>query len=218
MQDFPANTSLNKVVPKAKFYDRLNVGSVVKQHFVDDVERIVWRNKLTSGTLNVQAGERIIEIDVFELVLKNGELSDSVLKVIDNGVPHHILFLLHYVDNWQAVIGYKEIGKNAITLTVKEYYRTPWTPFDHLHILITGMTLDEVFDNFVRQIHTSLPEASKQSLRADLESQKECERIQHQIDVLSKKMRAEKQPRKAFEFFQKIKELQSQQKARIGKL
>jgi len=211
MQEFPENAVIAKVIPKAKFYDRLDIGSAVKQHFVDDVERIVWRNKLTAGTLNVQPGERVIEIDVFEITLKGSELRDAVLKVIDNGIPHHILYLLRCGDKWQAAIGYKEIGKTAITLTVKEYYHTAWLSQEHLHILIIGMTLDEVFDNFVRQINASLPDVSGQSLRESLENQKQRERIQRQIDVLSKKMRAEKQPHKEFELFQQIKGLQRQQ-------
>ena len=93
---------------------------------------------------------------------------------------------------------------------VKEYYRTPWQPLEHLHLLISGMTMDEVFDNFVRQINTSLPEESPQSLRADLENQALRESIQRKIDVLSKRMLSEKQPHRKFELFQQIRELQTQ--------
>ena len=210
MQDFPQSTVLNRAIPKAKFYDKLSVSAAVKRKFVEDVESIVWRNKLSANTLNVQAGERVVEIDVFEMELKDYDVNESVLKVIDNGVPHHILFLLHHDDSWQAVIGYKEIGKSAITLTVKEYYHTAWMPFDHLHILIQGMTMDEVFDNFVRQINASLPIESTNTLREDLEEQERRESLQRKIDILSKKMRAEKQEHRKFELFQQIKQLKAQ--------
>jgi hypothetical protein len=188
----------------------MSVSPSVKRAFVEQVEGIVWKNKLSTKTLNVQAGERVIEIDVFEVALKSQQASDSLLRAIDNGVPHHILFLLQFDGLWQAAIGYKEIGKTAITLMVKEYYRTPWQPLEHLHLLISGMTMDEVFDNFVRQINTSLPEESPQSLRADLENQALRESIQRKIDVLSKRMLSEKQPHRKFELFQQIRELQTQ--------
>ncbi len=207
---FPSSTVLDRPIPKAKFYDKLSVSAAMKRKFVEDVESIVWRNKLSANTLNVQAGERVVEIDVFEMELKDYDVNESVLKVIDNGVPHHILFLLHHDDRWQAVIGYKEIGKTAINLTVKEYYKTPWTEFEKLPLCISGMTMDEVFDNFVRQINSSLPMESTNTLREDLEEQERRESLQRKIDILSKKMRAEKQEHRKFELFQQIKQLKTQ--------
>lgn len=210
MQPFPDSTVFGRVITKTKFYDKISVSPSVKRTFVEQVEGIVWKNKLSAKTLNVQAGEHVIEIDVFEVALKSLQASDSLLRAIDNGVPHHILFLLQFDGLWQAAIGYKEIGKTAITLTVKEYYRTSWQPLDHIHLFISGMTMDEVFDNFVRQINTSLPEESTQSLRTDLENQALRDSIQRKIDVLYKRMLSEKQPHRKFELFQQIRELQTQ--------
>ena len=210
MNPFPDSTVFGRAITKSKFYDKMAVSPLVKRAFVEQVEGIVWKNKLSAKTLNVQTGERVIEIDVFELALKRQTASDSLLRAIDNGVPHHILFLLQFDGLWQAAIGYKEIGKTAITLTVKEYYRTPWMPLEHIHLLISGMTMDEVFDNFVRQINTSLPAESTESLRADLENQEKLDSIQRKIDVLYKKMCAEKQPRRKFELFQQIQALKAQ--------
>ncbi|MBR4125537.1 MAG: DUF4391 domain-containing protein [Victivallales bacterium] len=210
MQPFPPSTVFGRAITKAKFYDKMSVSSSVKRAFASQVEEIVWKNKLSPKTLNVQTGERVGEIDVFEIALKNQSASDSLLRAIDNGVPHHILFLLQHNGLWQAAIGYKEIGKSVITLTVKEYYRTPWQPLEHIHLAISGMTLDEVFDNFVRQSNTSLPEESTQPLRADLETQARNEVLQRKIDALTRKMRAEKQPRRQLELFQQIQQLKLQ--------
>ena len=68
---FPINTAINKVITKTKFYDKMSVSPSVKRAFVEQVEGIVWKNKLSTKTLNVQAGERVIEIDVFEVALKS---------------------------------------------------------------------------------------------------------------------------------------------------
>jgi len=210
MQPFPASTVFGRAITKAKFYDKMSVSASVKRTFASQVEEIVWKNKLSAKTLNVQTGERVGEIDVFEIALKNQSASDSLLRAIDNGVPHHILFLLQHNGLWQAAIGYKEIGKSVITLTVKEYYRTPWRPLEHIHLAISGMTLDEVFDNFVRQINTALPAESDQALRSDLEDQARRATLQRKIDALTRKMRAEKQPRRQLELFQQIQQLKLQ--------
>ena len=206
MQPFPVSTVLGRAITKAKFYDKMAVSPSVKRAFVEQVEGIVWRNKLSAKTLNVQARW----VTHSQLSAKSQSASDSLLHAIDNGVPHHILFLLRYDALWQAAIGYKEIGKASITLAVKEYYRTPWLPIDHIHLLISGMTMDEVFDNFVRQINTSLPAESTQPLRNDLENQAKRESIQHRIDVLYKRMRSEKQNHKVFALHQEIMALKAQ--------
>ncbi len=210
MQPFPDSTVFGKAITKAKLYDKMSISPSVRRAFVEHVDGIVWKNKLSAKTLNVQTGERVHEIDVMELTLKKQTVSDNLLRAIDNVIPHHSLFLLQFEGLWQAAIGYKEIGKAAITLTVKEYYRTPWMPLDHMHLFISGMTLDEVFDNFVRQINTLLPSESVYSLRTDLENQKQREILQRKIDVLSKRMLAEKQSRRKFELFQQIKVLKAQ--------
>lgn len=209
MQPFPSSTVFGKTIPKTKFYERMSVSASVKHAFVSEVETIVWKNKLSATTLNVQTGERVSEIDVFEMTLKQPTVSDALLRTIDHGVPHHLLFLLRHDELWQAAIGYKEIGKSAITLTVKDYYRTPWQPLDHIHLAISGMTLDEVFDNFVRQINTALPPTSTQPLRTDLETQAQREALQRKLDALTRQLRAEKQPRRQLELFQKINHLKS---------
>ena len=72
------------------------------------------------------------------------------------------------------------------------------------------MTLDEVFDNFVRQINTALPPTSTQPLRTDLEAQAQREALQRKLDALTRQLRAEKQPRRQLELYQKINHLKSQ--------
>ena len=75
MSLFPPSTILDRAIPKTKFYDKLSVSAAVKRKFVEDVESIVWRNKLSANTLNVQAGERVVEIDVFEMELKDYDVN-----------------------------------------------------------------------------------------------------------------------------------------------
>ena len=79
MLPFPASTVFGRVITKAKFYDKMSVSPTVKRAFSSQVEEIVWKNKLSAKTLNVQAGERVIEIDVFELALKKQSAAPSTM-------------------------------------------------------------------------------------------------------------------------------------------
>ena len=205
MQDFPQKTFFNRVIPKAKFYEKLPVTQAVRGCFVNEIAAIVWRNKLSPETLNVQPGSRVREIEVIEITLKGESLNDSVLKLIDKGIPYQLLFLLKRGEEYQICMGYKETE----TASVKEYFKTPWQSFAELPLQITGLTLDEVCDNFIRQIHGSLQTKVNADLKTELAKSKEQEKLQKRIAQLEKKLLTEKQFKKQ----KRLKNLLSKKKS-----
>ena len=205
MQDFPQKTFFNKPIPKAKFYEKLPVTQAVKNCFVNEIAGIVWRNKLSAETLNVQPGSRVQELEVIEISLKGEALNDSVLKVIDKGIPYQLLFLLKRGEEYQLCVGYKETETSA----VKEYFKTAWMPFEALPLQVTGLTLDEVCDNFIRQIHGSLQTDVNTDLKTELAESKEQEKLQKQIAQLEKKLLTEKQFKKQMAIRAELQELKN---------
>ena len=205
MLDFPQKTLFNKPIPKAKFYEKLPVTQAVKNCFVNEIAGIVWRNKLSAETLNVQPGSRVQELEVIEISLKGEALNDSVLKVIDKGIPYQLLFLLKRGEEYQLCMGYKETE----TSTVKEYFKTAWMTFEALPLQITGLTLDEVCDNFIRQINTRLASTGDMSLKEAIADDAQRLKIEKQIAALEKKMKAEKQPKRKFELHEEIQRLKN---------
>ena len=200
---FPEKTFFGKPIPKAKFYEKLPVTQAVKNCFVNEIAGIVWRNKLSAETMNVQLGSRVQELEVIEITLKGESLNDSVLKVIDKGIPYQLLFLLKHGEECQLCMGYKETETSA----VKEYFKTDWMTFEALPLQITGLTLDEVCDNFIRQINTRLASAEDMSLKEAIADDAQRLKIEKQIAALEKKMKAEKQPKRKFELHEEIQKL-----------
>lgn len=96
MLGFPPSTEFNKRIPKQKFYENAAVPAAVKRLFADQLRCIYWRNKLAVSTLNLTAGERVTEIEIFELCLTGPKLDEAVLRQIDSEIPYHILFVLSY--------------------------------------------------------------------------------------------------------------------------
>ena len=205
MQDFPEKTFFNRVIPKAKFYEKLPVTQAVRGCFVNEIAAIVWRNKLSPETLNVQPGSRVREIEVIEISLKGESLNDSVLKVIDKGIPYQLLFLLKRGEEYQLCMGYKETETSA----VKEYFKTDWMAFESLPLQISGLTLDEVCDNFIRQIHGSLQTNVNADLKTELAESKEQEKLQKRIALLEKKLLTEKQFKKQMAIRAELLELKN---------
>ena len=208
MLGLPVSTEFNKRIPKQKFYENIAVTPAMKKAFVEQIKIIYWRNKIATTTLNLAAGEQVTEIEVFEVRLSAPELDESVLRQIDREIPYHILFLLEYEGKYRAVIGYKEAAAGKTAFKVDHYYSTDWLDEEDLPVHLEGLTLDAVYENFVRQIAgEALAEENGTTLKESVEQQKQREQIEKQIATLEAKIRKEKQPKKKFEFVQKLNEL-----------
>ncbi len=213
MLGLPMNTEFNKRIPKQKFYENIAVTPAMKRAFVEQIKIIYWRNKIATTTLNLAAGEQVTEIEVFEVRLSAPKLDESVLRQIDREIPYHILFLLEYEGKYRAVIGYKEAATGKTAFKVDRYYSTDWLDEDDLPVHLEGLTLDAVYENFVRQIAGDvLVEENGTTLKESIEQQKQREQLEKQIAALEAKIRKEKQPKKKFEMVQKIKMLKERLK------
>ena len=93
---FPESTELNRRLPKDALYQRLNPSSALRQLFINQVQEIIWRNKLSADTMNIGTGGDYSELHVFDIELKNGiaELDEQVLRAIDSLIVFPIFFRL----------------------------------------------------------------------------------------------------------------------------
>lgn len=212
MLGLPMTTEFNKRIPKQKFYENIAVTPAMKKAFVEQIRTIYWRNKIATTTLNLAAGEQVTEIEVFEMRLSAPKLDESVLRQIDREIPYHILFLLEYEGKYRAVIGYKEAAAGKTAFKVDRYYSTDWLDEDDLPVHLDGLSLDAVYENFVRQIAGGdLTDENGTTLKENIEQQKQREQLEKQIAVLEAKIRKEKQPRKKFEMVQKLNGMKGEQ-------
>ena len=212
MLNFPNSTEFNKRIPKQKFYDNLSVTPALRKVFTEQIKVIYWRNKIAHTTVNLATSDSVTEIEVFEIQLNTPELDESVLRQIDQKIPYHILFLLEYSGQYRAVIGYKEASMSGKTaFKVDHYYSTDWTDKDSLTVHLDGLSMDSVYENFVRQIAgKALTGENGTTLKESIEQQKRREQIEKQIATLEAKIRKEKQPKKKFELVQQMQVLQKQ--------
>lgn len=208
---FPKATEFNKRIPKTKFYEHIELGRKIKDSFVQDIDSIIWANKIAPSTVNIAAGEKVTEIQVFRIILKQSDFNKDVLKTIDEQIPYHILFIVCYRDKEQAWIGYKEqSGSESRAFKVGSYYHTAWQKPEELKLAIEGLNMDAVYESFVKQISASTApiqwddDLSARDNTAKIEERK---KLQKQIEKLERQLRKETQPRKKFELYQKLQEL-----------
>lgn len=212
MLGLPKATEFNRRIPKAKFYENINITSSLKKLFVDHVKNIYWKNKIAVTTTNLTEGKYVTEIEVFEINLNGSQVDIDLLKSIDSIIPYHILYILEYNGKYQAWIGYKEITDIYKKISkVDRYYHTNWLEKTELIVKLEGLNLDDVYENLVRQIAGDKLQSGNvtKSLKQSVERDKEIETLQKQINILQNKMRKEKQLNKQMEINTELKKLRS---------
>ena len=213
MIGLPKTTEFNKRIPKKKFYENMDISPSLKKVFVEQVKNIYWRNKIAVSTTNLAEGKEVTEIEVFEVYLNSPVLDDGLLRQIDREIPYHILFLLEYQEEYQAWIGYKEAmlsGNKAFR--VNSYYHTDWLSEEELPLKITGLSLDEVYENFVRQVagNNLKVQTFGESLKNTIERNEKKQVVQKQIALLQAKIRKEKQLNKQMQMNHELKKLRKE--------
>ena len=82
MFSYPSKAKFNRVLPKVKIYTNSKPSKKVKALFVSQVEEIVWKYKLSRDTINLAPRDKFTEIQVFDIILREPELTPEVLSVI----------------------------------------------------------------------------------------------------------------------------------------
>lgn len=216
MIGLPKTTEFNKRIPKQKFYENMDVSPALKKIFVEQVRIIYWKNKIAASTTNLAAGLKVTELEVFEIRLNTPSLDMSLLKQIDKAIPYHILFLLEYKGKYQAWISFKEAtvaGKNAFK--VNDYYHTEWLTEGEIPLKFDGLNVDEVYENFVRQIAGDKlrTNVDSESLKESVAREEQKQALQKQIATLQAKIRKEKQLNKQMQLNTELKKLKKELEA-----
>lgn len=214
MIGLPKSTEFNRRIPKKKFYENISVSPTLKRVFIDQIKVIYWRNKVAATTMNLAAGDTVTELEIFEVKLNGQQLDESVLRQIDKEIPYHILFLLEYDGKYQAWTAYKEAaasGSNAFK--VGTYYHTDWLPEEELPLKVEGLSVDKVYENFVRQIAGDAlrsEEGKTESLKESVERDNRRQKLEKQIAALQTKVRKEKQLNKQVQLNAELKKLKKE--------
>lgn len=181
--------------------------STLKRIFINQIQSITWKNKISSNTVNVAVGESVKEIEVISLKLNQDSLDKKVLQLIDKEIPYHILFLLEFENETQAWISFKEESQTkAGTFKSGIYYHTDWLSPDELDLHIEGLNMDSVYSNFIYQIAGDRLKGDKAGTLKDAVIRDEKrQKILKELAALEKKIHNEKQFNKQTELFNLFK-------------
>lgn len=209
---FPTSTLVGRTVPKKTFIEQLGANSWLKGIFTNYIERITWVAKLAPSTIHVADGQMVHEITVFEVAMKVKNCPTDLLAFIDIWMPRHLLFALEYAGQISLLIHYKELSGAATgqKYRIVRAYQTAWQDADSVSLSLQGLSMDAVYENFVRQIAGGQITSSATNLRQAIEETAKMEAVQSEIAILEKRMAEERQPQKKFALHQEILKLREQ--------
>jgi len=125
--DYPKQAYFGRVLPKNKIYEHGTPSPGIKDLFVRQVEQIVWQYKLAPETINLPQTKSVPEIQVFRIVLKNGELKKDVLRCIDQAIPFPLVFEIAFDGKLKFMATYKHPSNTEQgNWLLSDYYETDW--------------------------------------------------------------------------------------------
>ena len=201
MIDFPGNTLVKRRLPKEAFYKHLPLSAALKSKFVSDVDCIILENSLTRKNLNLARDSEIKEIMLLSITLKKQNFDGKIVEAIARQNPHQLIFLLIYGNEFQLAVYQSRL------------YRTDWMKEKDLSLTLSGNTLDEIWDNLVRQTAISsktVLSRKDQTIHKQLKMQDEINRLHMVIQKTEKAAWKEQQPKKPFELYTKLQEYKKQ--------
>lgn len=198
MLGLPRSTEVNRRVAKEKLYTNATLTTQLRDMIKDQIESVVWRNKLADSTVGVAAGETVKEIQVFEVAIRQRDLDKRVLPVIAKVIPYKILFVLTFGDEAQA---WMEASGT--------FYNTDWFSLDGFTLKFEGLNLDTVYENLARQIAGGRLGAEGDIAEA-VDRDKQRQKLEHEIAALEKKVLREKQFNRQVELNGELKRLRAE--------
>lgn len=198
MLGLPHSTQVNRRIAKEKLYQNATLTPQSRDMIKDQIESVVWRNKLADSTVGISAGEDITEIQVFEIQLRQRELDKRVLPAIAKAIPYKILFILVFGDEAQVWI--EASGT---------FYNTDWQPLGGFTLKFEGLNLDAVYENLARQISGGRL-GTDGDIEEAVDRDKKRQKLEREIAALEKKLLREKQFNKQVELNCKLKRLKKE--------
>lgn len=208
---YPAKAALNRQVPKTKLYANVKPSKTVKEKFVSQISEIVWKFKLSPETTNLAARDGFTEIQVFEIILKEPELSTEVLSVIDKAIPYPIIFNLRYDKRIKSVAAYKRPAQDGSGAWVlEEYFETDWTESDTSTTpLPIALDLKSLYEQMVFAFIKFTPR-NGECLESMVERVRQIRRCNRELRALAAKVNSEKQFNRKVELKAQIREMNYQ--------
>lgn len=184
MFDLPPSAKVDRFIPKTKFYEQAQISTVVRDEFTQLIGRITWSYKLAETTLNIPPTNNISEIQIFHIELRQKQIPQKAIGLIDKTVPYPILFVLTHNSDTTYLIQHKIDSS-------KRYFKTDWNQLPNLSF--TGSNLEIIYQRIITSFVTIDNYDNVTDFDQTIELHTQQAQLRKDISVLENKIRNERQ-------------------------
>ena len=207
--DYPTKARFGRKIPKSKLYENASANTKLKDKFVNQIEKIVWQYKLAPNTLNLDATNKVPEIQVFDIFLKTKEVDQTLLEVIDKAIPLPIIFQIHKGNKVKIKAAYKRPSESANNKWVIEsYFESEWLDkYSTKQPMPQALDLGKLYEQILKSLMPVEVTNSKttQTIDEQVGIINRINSLQKELDKLNSKHKKEKQHNRQFEINKQIK-------------
>jgi len=212
--NLPQSTKFGKVVPKNSFDKYMNTKQ--KKGMADLIARIVWANKLSKTTVNLETGG-IDEIEVFMIELKVKTDIKGLLDLMDKASPYHIIFVIIYNEAYYLSTSTKHPHPNNADDSVIDWnFKSEWIDGgEYPYKINLGLSLEATYLDFCKQL--SGESRCKTGISGLVEKRREIVQLEKDIARLEVRVRTAKQFNKKVELNRELNGLRDRLNVLIEK-
>jgi len=211
---YPKQAHFGKMIAKSKIYEHANLTTAIKDKFVSQIDKITWKYKLASATINLQATSSVPEIQIFDIQLKGNDLDEALLKIIDKAIPFPIIYQIHRGDEIKIKAAYKRPSDaDKSKWVIEAYVESEWMPKDTpATALPIALDLSKLYEQMIKAlIPKELPIMEAQgSMKEQMELIEMIKAKERAYDKLKAKRDKEKQFNRKAELNNQLKELKKE--------
>ena len=196
MRGLPASTRIHKLITKKKVYEHFGaeMNAARRKRFDADIARMALTHEVSPLSVNLPAGDTVQNFFVLQVSVKSRDFD-----------PQNIAFLARLFGQRLLIVLDCE-NQQRLAVWQTKLIMSEWADAEDVEIPFGGLNLDRVWENIVTAI-AGIQMRQGRTLDEQIALSARREKIQKEIERLEKKARAERQPKKKFEWAQKINQL-----------
>ena len=141
MYGLPSSTLINRPLYKKAVFEKFNLKTAERDRFDVDVSRMAIVAYLSPAKIPaLHPGQEVKEFYVLQVQLKQRDYDTKNILLLQKLIPQKIVFALEYDEDVQFCIFHTRLQQSE------------WKHASDAEIPLTGLTLDEVWENIVAVI------------------------------------------------------------------
>lgn len=192
MFGLPENSHVGKQLPKTAIYAKFAMSTADREQFDADISRMVIVHVVDGRHL--AEGKDVKSIYILSVQLKRKDYDPKNIITLAKLIEQNIIFALNAE------------GDTQLAVYCTRLVTSEWRRNEEVIISLDGLNLDNAWDNLIASIG-SIAITEGNSVAEQIVIDDARAKLMKQIELLEKRARAEKQPRKKLELFERLKEL-----------